>query len=108
MDVPEGNVELRRDVQALLLGAAGVPPSLVTGAAGTDAREGVRRFISLTLEPTMTFAVGELRVKLDQPDLVISFAKLAGADVMTRAKSVESLVRSGVDLPHALSIAGLA
>ena len=91
---PEPLVTLRRDVWASVLAMCGIPPVLVEHASGGDAREALRRFLSLTIEPLGLILAQELTKKLETP-VSLSFDRLAAADIASRARAVKSLTSSG-------------
>ena len=94
---PASLVELREAVEVSILGACGVPPSLVTaGADGTAQRESWRRFLHGSVQPVARLVEAELGEKLDAP-VTLSFARLGASDVQGRARAWRSLVgREGV------------
>ena len=99
---------LRSGAGSDILAACGVPPSL--GAAqveGTAQRESWRRFLHGSIAPLGELLLGELRDKLDAPDLRFSFSRLFASDLSGRARSLGVMVKSGVDLETALALSGL-
>ena len=71
------------------LPAVGVDPVLagLVKGDGTLAREAYRRFERLTLQPLARIAEAELAVKLDAPDLALSFDSLRASDFAGVARS---------------------
>ena len=68
---------LRGDAALAILGAAGVPISLVAGSAQASAlRESFRIFLHSSVAPVARGVEAELRDKLDAPGLVLSFDRL--------------------------------
>ena len=103
--VPSGNVELRRDVQAAVLAAAGVPPELAGGGhSGADSREGWRRFLHSTIAPIGVLLASELR-RVGLPD-TIGFDSLFASDLQGRARAFGSLVQAGASPDSAARVCG--
>ena len=96
MDPPAILRELRGDAAESLLGAAGVPTDLVTGSSSaTGRREAFRQFVVATIEPVARIIEAELSDKLEQP-VLLSFTRLAAADVASRARAYASLIAAGM------------
>ena len=101
-------VQLRKDMMFDLLAAAGFPPALADSRAdGTSRRESYRQMLHSTLQPLAAVVQGELRDKLDSPDLTISFRRLGAADIASKARSVKQLTEAGLTLDQALEIVAL-
>ena len=81
-----------------VLAACGVDPVLVglSKGDGTLAREAYRRFERLTLQPLARVVEGELRDKLDAPDLTLNFDSLRSSDFAGIARAFKALVETGV------------
>ena len=108
-DWPEVLRSTRADVFEHVVSACGVPPVLLDKSAeGTSQREGLRRFSHLGLEPLGELVAGELRDKLDMPNLTLDFSPLMASDLAGRGLFLKQLVDSGVGLDGALVLAGLA
>lgn len=105
-EVPSSNVELRRDVQAAVLAAAGVPPELATGGghSGADSREGWRRFLHSTIAPVGVLLSSELR-RVGLPD-ALGFDSLFASDLQGRARAFGSLVTAGAEPASAARVCG--
>ncbi|AXC50378.1 phage portal protein [Paracoccus suum] len=98
-------VETTRDLHERVLAAAGVPPSLFTASGNAGAsREALRLFTTLTLDPLARAITPELARKIGVTRLGLQ--DLATADTAGRARSVSSLVQSGVPLATAMSLVG--
>ena len=59
--------------RSTVLALCGVPPALATDADGTAQRESWRRFLHGTVSPVARLVEAELREKLDEPNLSITF-----------------------------------
>ncbi|MYE88215.1 hypothetical protein F4X33_04385 [Candidatus Poribacteria bacterium] len=98
---------LRQGVGDHMAAAAGVPGALLSSQVdGTGRREGWRQFLHSLVVPVSEIVLEELRLKLETPDLKLSFDSLFASDVQGRARSLGSLVQAGVDLDHALQVTG--
>ena len=106
-DPPESLIELRREVSAGILAAAGCPGSLLLRTDGTLAREEMRRFLHATIAPVARTIAGELGDKLDTPGLAFDFAALFASDLSGRASAFQSLTKAGMPLQEAATLAGL-
>ena len=104
---PASLIELRREVSAGILAAAGCPGSLLLRTDGTLAREEMRRFLHATIAPIARTIAGELADKLDTPGLNFDFSALFASDLSGRARSFASMTKAGMDIAKAASLAGL-
>ena len=88
-----------------ILAAAGIPPSLFSsGGNAGNSRESLRLFTTTTLDPLARIITPELTRKIGVTRLGLQ--DLATADTAGRARSVSSLVQSGVPLATAMSLVG--
>lgn len=107
-DPPAALVQLRSDVRADVTAAAGIDPVLLSERSdGTSKREAYRHFLHSTVVPIAELILPELRRKLDQPDLALSFDRLFAGDLSGRARAFQSMVSGGMALEKAASLAGL-
>ena len=102
-DIPEGNRQVRLDLQAAVLAAAGVPAELA-GADDTAAREAWRRFLHATIAPIGRVVSAEL-MRVGLPDAV-TFDALFASDLQGRARAMGSMVQAGVKPDSAARICG--
>ncbi len=110
-DPPEGLIDLRAGAALAVYAACGVPPSLVTlPADGTGQREAWRRFLHGSVAPVARIVQGELRAKLDAPNLALDFTALHASDLTGRARAFRSLAGTDAKIPEvdARRLAGLA
>ena len=105
-DPPEALDALRLGVNRSLLLAAGVPAAMLGGDAN-EIREGYRQFLHGTIQPVAKMVLGELREKLDTPDLNLKFDDLMASDISGRARAFGSLVTGGMDVERAAALSGL-
>ena len=88
--------------------AGGVPAALLRGdTEGTAAREAWRQFVTATVKPVARIIEGELRYKLDTPDLTLSFDRLMATPLEQKARVFQGLVKGGKSIEEAAAIAGL-
>ena len=88
--------------------AAGVPPPLLSGLSdGTARRESFRFFLHTSVQPLAALILPELREKLDEPTLTLSFDRLFAGDLSGRARAFQSMVGGGMDVTKAAQLAGL-
>ena len=92
-DPPAALAEVRTGAALTIYGACGVPTGLATlPADATGQREAWRRFPHGSVSPVARLVEAELRDKLDEPDLRLTFDVLYAADVTGRARAWRSLV----------------
>ena len=104
--IPVGNIEIRRDASADVLGVIGVPPAMWKATDGTSLREGYRQFLASGLRAYATLIESELSLKLERP-LRLNFSRLAAADVSGRARAYGVLVTNGMSDADAREITGI-
>ena len=103
---PAGVVQLRGQVEASIAAAAGVPADLVVQGSTTEAlRESWRQFSYGTLMPLALEIGPELRAKVGGSG-VLSFDRLAAADVQGRARAYGALRKGGMDATRAARVTG--
>ncbi len=102
-DYPAGVVEARRDMAAQVLAACGVPPELVWPQGSAGAREALRRFLHLTIQPLGNIISAELTYKLDKP-VNLTFERLMASDIAGRARAFGSLVKGGYSAQEAAAV----
>ena len=105
---PQTIKPLRDDVGRALLASAGVPSALLGNAGSSDTREGYRQFLHGTIQPIAKLILGELRYKLDRPDLSLDFDDLMASDIAGRARAFGVMVSTGgMELERAAALSGL-
>ena len=101
----EATIAAREPIRRDLLEAAGLPPSLVAPSTANSAREGLRQFLWMTINPVVRLVSAELkRIGLDDE---IDMAGLNAGDLTGRARALAQLVKSGVPLPEARRLTGM-
>ena len=88
-----------------MLAACGVPPSMFTQSAGTDQREGLRRWHMNVVLPIARILEHELRLRLEV-DVRLKFDPYA-LDLAGRAASFQKFVSQGMPIERALALTGL-
>ena len=106
-DMPEGEVQVRADVEKSILACYGIPSGLTDPRAATGAKEAFRQFVHGTLRPVAVLAAEELGDKLGVDNLEFHFDDLAAADITGRAKAFATLKEAGVDVDEAKRLSGL-
>ena len=105
---PDISRSMREDVFGHVLAACGVPPALVhERAEGTAAREALRRWVHLAVEPMGELIASELAAKVDRPGLRLDFSALMASDLAGRGRFLKQLVDSGMTLNAALTLSHL-
>ncbi len=105
-DVPQYNIELRRDVAAECLAALGINPALVNGD-GAALRESFRQFGAVAIGGMSAIVEQELSAKLER-DVTLTFRKLQAVDVAAKARATGIYAQlDGVDIDRALELAGV-
>ena len=101
------DLALRSEAARDVLSAIGVPSVLLDNRAdGTARREAFRQLLHLTIQPWGQLVEAELSAKLGAP-VRLDFRRLAAADIATKARAFGVLVKGGLDVDRALSLAGL-
>ena len=88
-----------------MLSACGVSPQVFD--SGAAAREAWRGFLHGAVQPLAELLAVELRDKLDEPHLRLSFDRLFASDLSGRARAFQSMVGGGMDVTKAAALAGL-
>ena len=106
MMVPDAAVELSLMVSREIVSACGVSPTLFDPKSSAAMREAWRQLLFGTVAPLGKIIETELSAKLFP--VSINWQELRASDLQARARSVDSLVKAGVDKDRALALAGLA
>ena len=106
-DPPASMVALRSDAAAAVCAACGVPEALFGRGDGTSAREAFRRYERTTIRPLLALFAAEAAVKLDTPDLTLDPSELRASDLSGAARAFQSMVKGGLPVAEAASLAGL-
>ena len=104
---PDGLVDLARHASFEVYAACDLSPALFDNSDGTGQREAWRRALFGVISPLGRIVENELRVKLGQPDLRITWDELRASDLAGRARAFQSMVGGGIDAVKAASLAGL-
>ena len=111
-----GHIDLRRESARDVLAACGLSAALFdVNADGTARREAIRQAVYTTISPWTRLVEAELRLKLDSPDLMLSFEALRASDEDGRSRAVSRRATAavalagleGVSVSRALRLAGL-
>lgn len=99
---------LYQQLRAVVAASCGVPPLLLSDAAGGPAvRDAYRWWISTQVAPLTRVLAAELTRKLGA-EVRLELPESRTADIQSRARAVHSLTQSGVKLEQALELTGLA
>ena len=104
---PASFVDLRSESAQAVLGACGVSGELFVAGDAAGQRESWRRFLHGSVAPLAELLAAELREKLEEPDLRLSFDRLFASDLSGRARAFQSLVGGGMDVTKAAALANL-
>ena len=104
---PAAFTSLRTDSAQAVLAACGVSADLFVAGDAAGQRESWRRFLHGSVAPVAALLADELAVKLDVPDLRLSFDSLFASDLSGRARAFQSLVNGGMATDKAAGLAGL-
>ena len=105
-DPPATLQALRRDAHESILGACGVPVSLLTDRDGTAMREALRRFVTGVVEAKAHELADVLSEALDD-QVEFSFRSTWAHDLMGRTGAYSKLVSVGMDPAQARVVSGL-
>ena len=105
-DPPVALSSLRTEAGLSVLGACGVPVSLVTDADGTSQREAWRRFVMGSVEPLLELVAQEVEAKLETR-VTFDLSRLWAHDLAGRASSFKAMVVAGMALERAAALSGL-
>ena len=103
--VPKAAVELSSMVSREIVSACGVSPTLFDPKSSAAMREAWRQLLFGTVAPLGKIIETELSAKLFP--VSIRWQELRASDLQARARSVDSLVKAGVETSRAMEIAGL-
>ena len=93
---PESFIGIREGLAHSLLGAFGIPPSLVSATVtGTALRESLRHLLNTLLKPLAGLVVEELKLKLD-PAAALDFSALRAGDMQGAARAAGLTGQSGL------------
>lgn len=104
---PEALVRLLGTATIEVMGACGLSPSLFMDGDGTGKRESWRQALFAVIQPLGRIVETEMRIKLDAPNLKISWSELRASDLQARARSFQSMVQAGMDIEKAVRLSGL-
>ena len=104
---PDSAISLAKMATVEVYSACGLSPSLFSADGESGQREAFRRALVSTIAPIGKLVEQELRVKLEVPDLTLSWAELRASDLAGRARAFQSMVGGGMDVAKAAQLAGL-
>ena len=74
---------------------------------GPGQREAWRRALFSVIQPLGRLVETELRLKLDSPDIKLSWAELRASDLQARARSFKNMVEAAMPIEKAAALSGL-
>ena len=104
---PEALVDQARLASEEIYAACGINPAIFRDTTGTAGREAWRQFLFGLAAPLGGILQNELRVKLDAPDLSITWEELRASDISGRARAFQSLVGGGMEVERAAAVSGV-
>ena len=104
---PPGLVELHKLASMEVYAACGVSPLIFAAGQGTAAREGYRQTLFGTISPLGKLVETELRNKLDDATISLTWDELRAADISGRARAFQSMVGGGMEVDRAAALSGL-
>ena len=105
-EVPDSTVMLRRQVEESVLGACGIPQSVLTGGDGTSPLPGPRLFLYGTVQPVADQIARVVSRRFGET-IRLNFARLMASDISSRSRAVGSFTQAGMSLEDALKAAML-
>ena len=97
---------LRLDTERSILAACGVPPTLAQPSDGGFARESLRQFLHVGIQPVANTIADTIAMKFDQP-FAFDFSGLMASDLAGRARAFGVLVAGGKTADEAAALTGL-
>ena len=104
---PSAMVELHKLASMEIYSACGVSPLIFAAGQGTAAREGYRQTLFGTIAPLGKLVTTELRNKLDDATISLTWDELRAADISGRARAFQSMVGGGMEVDRAAALSGL-
>ena len=104
---PSALVELHKLASMEVYAACGVSPLIFSSGQGTSAREGYRQTLFGTIAPLGRLVTTELRNKLDDATISLTWDELRAADISGRARAFQSMVGGGMEVDRAAALSGL-
>ena len=106
-DPPSALVELMRLATEEIMAACGLNPAIFQTGTGTAGREAYRQALFGTIAPLGRQVETELRRKLEDDAIALTWNELRASDISGRARAFQSLVGGGMELDRAAALSGL-
>ena len=104
--IPDSSINLRKEVNAVLLAACGIQPTLIDARSESNAlREAYRIFLHATISPVAKLIEEELSRKLEN-EIMLDFSSMFAADIQGRSRGFNSLTSGGMSPENAARICG--
>ncbi len=104
---PAPLVQLQEIATGEVYAACGINPALFRDSQGTAGREAYRQALHSVVAPLGRLVVTELRDKLDDPTIDLSWEELRAGDIAGRARAFQSMVGAGMEAGKAAALSGL-
>ena len=98
---------LRMDSERSILAACGVPPTLAQPSDGSFAREALRQFLHLGIQPVADVLADTIRDAFDLDAFRFDFSGLMASGLSGRARAFGQLVTAGKSLEDAARLTNL-
>ena len=105
-DPPVTITALRRQVEQSILASAGVPTSSLGGADAGASREQYRQFASSVCQPVLDGVAAQIGAHFET-ELTVDLSRLFASDLSGKARAFQSMVKGGLDVTKAATLAGL-
>ncbi len=106
-DPPQALVNQLLESSSEVYAECGIPSGLFRDSHGTAAREAWRQVLFGVISPLGRIVQHELALKLDAPELALSWDELRASDMSGRARAFQSLVGAGMDVEQAVTLSGV-
>ena len=105
-DIPEGSIKAAELAFSEVLASCGLSTALWDGSQSSGRREAYRIAIHQVVAPLGRIAAAELSAKL-QTSIRFEWTELGSADISSRARAFQSLVKGGIAVEKAAALSGL-
>ena len=105
-DIPSGSIEAAKLAFAEVVAACGLSVALWDDSQGTGKREAYRQAIHTVVAALGRIVSAEMTSKMGS-DIRLDWTELRAGDITGRARALQSMVKSGMDLTKAMALSGL-
>ena len=97
---------MRREARLDGLAACGIPVSMASTSQPGSAREGLREFLHLSVQPLAELIALELADKLDLFALAFGFDRLFASDIQARSRALKAMIEAGFEPAEVARLVG--